>query len=50
MANHRRTLAAALATVAASVSLYPLFIGKLWFWAGAGAVAAVARAATSVRR
>ena len=49
MANHRRTLAAALATVAASVSLYPLFIGKLWFWAGAGAVAAVAVAGTLTR-
>jgi transglutaminase-like putative cysteine protease len=49
MANHRRTLAAAAATVLASVSLYPLFIGRLWFWAGAGAVAAVAAAGTLTR-
>jgi transglutaminase-like putative cysteine protease len=49
MASHRRTLAAALATVAASVSLYPLFIGKLWFWAGAGAVAVVAATGTLTR-
>src|SRR5215470_5022262 len=49
MASHRRTLAAAVATVAASVSLYPLFIGKLWFWAGAGAVAVVAATGTLTR-
>src|SRR6516164_4907814 len=49
MANHRWTLAAAAATVLASVSLYPLFIGRLWFWAGAGAVATVAAAGTLTR-
>src|SRR5215468_799016 len=49
MASPRRTLAAAVATVAASVSLYPLFIGKLWFWAGAGAVAVVAATGTLTR-
>src|SRR5262252_158249 len=49
MASHRRTLAAAAATVAASVSLYPLFLGALWFWAGAGAVAVVAAAGTLTR-
>jgi transglutaminase-like putative cysteine protease len=49
MASHRRTLAAAVATLLASVSLSPLFIGKLWFWAGAGAVAVVAAAGTLTR-
>src|SRR5262249_3426549 len=43
------TLAAAVATLAASVSLYPLFIGKLWFCAGAGAVAVVAATGTLTR-
>src|SRR5215471_7996043 len=49
MASHRRTLAAAIATLLASVSLSPLFIGKLWFWAGAGAVAVAAAAGTLTR-
>jgi transglutaminase-like putative cysteine protease len=49
MANHRRTLAAAAATILASVSLYPIFIGTLWFWAGVGAVSAVAAAGTLTR-
>jgi transglutaminase-like putative cysteine protease len=49
MASHRRTLAAAAASVLASVSLYPIFIGTLWFWAGVGAVSAVAVAGTLTR-
>jgi transglutaminase-like putative cysteine protease len=49
MASHRRTLAAAAATLLASLSLYPIFIGALWFWAGAGAVAVVAAAGTLTR-
>jgi transglutaminase-like putative cysteine protease len=35
--------------VLASVSLYPIFIGVLWFWAGCGAVIAVALAGTVTR-
>jgi transglutaminase-like putative cysteine protease len=49
MENHRKTLAAALATVLTSVSLYPVFTGTGWFWAGAGAAAAVAAAGTVTR-
>ena len=49
MASHRRTLAAAAATILAAVSLYPIFIGALWFWAGVGAVCAVAVAGTLTR-
>jgi transglutaminase-like putative cysteine protease len=49
MGNHRKTFAAALATVLTSVSLYPVFTGTGWFWAGAGATAAVAAAGTVTR-
>ncbi|HVT69555.1 MAG TPA: transglutaminaseTgpA domain-containing protein [Trebonia sp.] len=49
MASHRRTAAAAFAVVLASVSLYPVFTGISWFWAGCGAVAAVALAGTATR-
>jgi transglutaminase-like putative cysteine protease len=49
MTSHRRTLAAALATAAASVSLYPIFTGGLWFLAGLGAIAVVAAAGTATR-
>jgi transglutaminase-like putative cysteine protease len=49
MTSHRRTIAAAAATILASISLYPVFIGTAWFWAGAGAVAAVAGAGTLTR-
>ncbi len=49
MASHRRTIAAAAATILTSISLYPVFIGTAWFWAGAGAVLAVAGAATLTR-
>ena len=40
--NARLTLTAATAVVLASVSLYPLFQGGAWFWAGVGAVIATA--------
>jgi transglutaminase-like putative cysteine protease len=49
MASHRRTGAAALAVILASVSLYPVFIGVLWFWAGCGSVLVVALAGTATR-
>jgi len=49
MASNRRTAAAALAAVLASVSLYPIFIGLTWFWAGCGSVAVVALAGTATR-
>jgi hypothetical protein len=42
--NQRLTIAAATATIAASLSLYPLVSGWLWFWEGAGAVAVAALA------
>jgi transglutaminase-like putative cysteine protease len=47
--THRRTLAAALATILASVSLYPVFYGWGWFWAGVGSVLTVAVAGTLTR-
>ena len=49
MSSHRRTLAAAIATIAASVSLYPIFLGTLWFFAGIAAVVVVAAAGTATR-
>ena len=49
MGSHRRTIAAAIAVILASVSLYPIFIGTQWFWAGVGAVFAVAIAGTLTR-
>jgi transglutaminase-like putative cysteine protease len=50
MASHRRTLAAAIATILASISLYPIFIGApLWFWDGLGAVVVVAAVGTLTR-
>jgi transglutaminase-like putative cysteine protease len=49
MTSHRRTAAAAFAVILASVSLYPVFIGVLWFWAGCGAVLVVALAGTATR-
>ncbi|HMD91120.1 MAG TPA: DUF3488 and transglutaminase-like domain-containing protein [Trebonia sp.] len=47
--THRRTLAAALATILAAVSLYPIFYGWVWFWAGVGSVCTVAVAGTLTR-
>jgi transglutaminase-like putative cysteine protease len=49
MHSHRKTITAALATVLASVSLYPVFIGIGWFWVGTGAVIMVAIAGTLTR-
>jgi transglutaminase-like putative cysteine protease len=49
VASNRRTAAAALAVVLAAVSLYPVFIGLTWFWAGCGSVAVVALAGTATR-
>jgi transglutaminase-like putative cysteine protease len=49
MSSHRRTLATALATAAASVSLYPIFTGWLWFGVGLGSIAVVAAAGTLTR-
>jgi transglutaminase-like putative cysteine protease len=49
MGSHRRTIAAAAATILASVSLYPVFTGTLWFWGGAGAACVVAAAGTLTR-
>jgi hypothetical protein len=49
MASHRRTLAAAVATIAASLSLYPIFYGSLWLFAGLASVLVVAAAGTATR-
>ena len=47
--SQRLTVAAAVATAAASLSLYPLVSGWLWFWEGAGAVAVIALAGALTR-
>src|SRR5215469_15419131 len=49
MGSNRRTLAAAVATILASLSLYPVFYGFAWFWAGVGAALTVAVAGTLTR-
>ena len=49
MASHRRTAAAGVAVILASVSLYPIFSGVLWFWAGCASVIVVALAGTATR-
>ncbi len=49
MGSHRRTLAAAAATMLASLSLYPIFYGFAWFWAGVGATLTIALAGTLTR-
>jgi len=49
MASHRRTAAAAFAVVLASISLYPIFTGVVWFWAGCGSVLVVALTGTATR-
>jgi transglutaminase-like putative cysteine protease len=49
MASHRRTAAAAFAVILASVSLYPIFSGVLWFWAGCASVIVVALTGTVTR-
>ena len=48
--NHRLTATAAIATVLASISLYPLVSGASWFWPGAGAAAVVGAVGTLTRR
>jgi transglutaminase-like putative cysteine protease len=49
MASHRRTVAAACAVILASISLYPIFIGTAWFWAGCGSACVVALTGTATR-
>jgi transglutaminase-like putative cysteine protease len=49
MGSNRRTVAAAAATILASLSLYPVFYGFAWFWAGVGASLTVALAGTLTR-
>jgi hypothetical protein len=47
--SQRLTIAAAVATIAASLSLYPLVSGWLWFWEGVGAIAVAALAGALTR-
>ena len=49
MFSYRRTLAAACATAAASLSLYPIFIGWGWFFIGLGSIIVMAAAGTATR-
>jgi transglutaminase-like putative cysteine protease len=49
MASHRRTAAAAVAVLLASLSLYPIFIGAGWFFAGLGSIIVVALTGTATR-
>jgi transglutaminase-like putative cysteine protease len=48
--NTRLTLAAAVATVLASIALYPLLDTGGWFWTGIGAVIVVAAVGAATRR
>jgi hypothetical protein len=48
--NTRLTVAAALATVLASIALYPLLAGGSWFWGGIGAAIVVAAVGVATRR
>ena len=48
--NTRLTVAAALATVLASIALYPLFDTGGWFWDGVGAAIVVAVVGAATRR
>jgi TgpA N-terminal domain/Transglutaminase-like superfamily len=48
--NTRLTVAAAVATVLASIALYPLLAGGMWFWYGIGAVIVVAAVGAATRR
>jgi transglutaminase-like putative cysteine protease len=48
--NARLTLAAAVATVLASIALYPLLDSGQWFWSGIGAVIVVALVGVATRR
>jgi transglutaminase-like putative cysteine protease len=49
MGSYRQTIWAAVATALASFSLYPIFTGSAWFWAGAGVTVTVALAGTLTR-
>ncbi|WP_214413595.1 transglutaminaseTgpA domain-containing protein [Sphaerisporangium fuscum] len=46
----RLPMAAGLATAAVSITLYPLFRGGTWFWAGMGAILVVTAVATLTAR
>jgi transglutaminase-like putative cysteine protease len=48
--NTRLTVAAAVATVLASIALYPLLDGGTWFWGGIGVVIVVAAVGAATRR
>src|SRR5271165_2934310 len=48
--NSRLTVAAGLATVLASIALYPLLTGGIWFWGGIGAVIVVGGIGAATRR
>jgi transglutaminase-like putative cysteine protease len=48
--NRRLTVAAGLATVLASIALYPLLAGGTWFWGGIGAVIVVGVIGAATRR
>jgi TgpA N-terminal domain/Transglutaminase-like superfamily len=48
--SYRLTLAAAAGTALASTSLYVLFDGPQWFWAGLGAIAVVAAIGLATQR
>jgi hypothetical protein len=48
--NNRLTVAAGLATVLASIALYPLIAGGDWFWGGIGAVAVAGAIGAATRR
>jgi transglutaminase-like putative cysteine protease len=48
--NARLTVAAAVATVLASIALYPLLDGGMWFWDGVAAVIVVGAVGAATRR
>jgi len=48
--NLRLTVAAAVATVLASIALYPLVDGGTWFWGGVGAAIVIAAVGAATRR
>jgi transglutaminase-like putative cysteine protease len=48
--NTRLTVAAAIATMLASIALYPLLAGGTWFWGGVGAIIVVAAVGAATRR
>jgi hypothetical protein len=48
--NTRLTVAAAVATMLASIALYPLLADGSWFWGGVGAIIVVAAVGAATRR